>query len=166
MGSAGEESRVPSTAGSPRESAAERGTRRVFVGVYERQLDERGRVALPSSYRGELGDQCYLFFGDDGCVSVRSAETFDAQASELVERSKRGEISRDRLRAFSSSASEATIDKQGRITLDARLRAHAGIEPHSPVMVLGYIDQIEIWEPEAYRTHESAGQLEIAGGSQ
>ncbi|MGB0114729.1 MAG: hypothetical protein WBP59_16035 [Ilumatobacteraceae bacterium] len=138
----------------------------MFVGVYERQLDERGRVALPPSYRGELGDQCYLFFGDDGCVSIRSVETFDAQAAELVERSKRGEISRDRLRAFSSSAAQATIDKQGRITLDARLREHAGIDPHSAVMVLGYIDQIEIWEPEAYRIHESAGQLEIAGGGQ
>src|SRR5690606_29788001 len=127
-------------------------------------LDERGRVALPASYRGELGDHCYLFFGDDGCVSVRSIETFDAQAAELVERVKRGEISRNRLRAFASSASQATIDKQGRITLDAKLRDHAGIEPHAAVVVLGYIDQIEIWEPEAYRLNEAAGQHEIAGG--
>lgn len=136
----------------------------MFVGVHERQLDERGRVALPASYRHELGDHCYLFFGDDGCVSVRSVETFNEQASELVERAKRGEISRNRLRAFSSSASEATIDKQGRVTLDARLRQHAGIEPSAPVVVLGSIDQIEIWEPEAYRLNEAAGQHEIAGG--
>ena len=138
----------------------------MFVGVYERQLDERGRVALPSSFRTDLGEHCYLFLGDDGCVSVRSEESFQAQAVELIEQVKRGEASRDRKRAFSSSAVHATIDKQGRITLDARLREHAGIEPHSSVMVLGYIDQIEIWEPEAYRIHESAGQLEIAGGGQ
>jgi MraZ protein len=136
----------------------------VFVGVHERQLDERGRVALPASYRGDLGDQCYLFFGDDGCVSVRSVETFDEQASDLVERAKRGEISRNRLRAFASSATQATIDKQGRITLDGRLRQHAGIEPHGTVVVLGSIDQIEIWEPQAYRLNEAAGQHEIAGG--
>ena len=137
----------------------------MFVGVYERQLDERGRVALPSSYRGDLGDQCYLFFGDDGCVSIRSVETFDQQAAELVEKAKRGEISRNRLRAFASSATQATIDKQGRITLDARLREHAGIEPHAAVVVLGYLDQIEIWEPQAYRANEAAGQHEIARGS-
>lgn len=136
----------------------------MFVGVSERQLDERGRVALPASYRGELGEACYLFFGDDGCVSVRSVESFDEQAAELVERVKRGELSRNRLRAFASSATQATIDKQGRITLDARLREHAGIEPHGTVVVLGYIDQIEIWEPEAYRLNEAAGQHEIAGG--
>jgi MraZ protein len=136
----------------------------VFVGVYERQLDERGRVALPSSFRGDLGDHCYLFFGDDGCVSIRSVDSFDAQAAELVDQVKRGEVSRNRLRAFASSASQATIDKQGRVTLDARLREHAGIEPQAAVMVLGSLDQIEVWEPEAYRIAESAGQYEIAGG--
>jgi len=136
----------------------------VFVGVYERQLDERGRVALPSSYRGDLGEQCYLFIGDDGCVSIRSTESFDQQAAELVEAVKRGETSRNRMRAFAASATPATIDKQGRITLDARLREHAGIDPQSAVMVLGLIDQIEIWEPEAYRSNEAAGQHEIARG--
>jgi len=136
----------------------------VFVGVHERQLDERGRVALPSSFRADLGDHCYLFFGDDGCVSVRSVETFDREAEELVDKAKRGEISRNRLRAFASSAAHATIDKQGRVTLDGRLRDHAGIEPQAAVVVLGSIDQIEIWEPSAYRANEAAGQHEIASG--
>ena len=136
----------------------------MFVGVHERQLDERGRVALPSAYRGELGDHCYLFFGDDGCVSVRNVETFEAEAAEMVAKAKRGEVSRNRLRAFASSASEATIDKQGRITLDARLRDHAGLEPQAAVVVLGNIDPIEIWDPQASRLGEVAGQHEIAGG--
>lgn len=137
----------------------------MFVGVYERQLDERGRVALPSSYRGELGDHCYLFFGDDGCVSVRSVESFEAEAADLVAKAKRGEVSRNRLRAFASSATQATIDKQGRVTLDVRLREHAGLAPQAAVVVLGNIDQIEIWEPDAHRRNEAAGQYEIVGGA-
>jgi MraZ protein len=137
----------------------------VFVGVYERQLDERGRVALPSSYRGELGDHCYLFFGDDGCVSVRSVESFQAEAADMVAKAKRGDVTRNRQRAFASSASEATIDKQGRVTLDARLREHAGLAPHAAVVVLGNLDQIEIWDPDAHRRNEMAGQHEIASGA-
>ncbi|HUV18141.1 MAG TPA: hypothetical protein VMW33_06635 [Ilumatobacteraceae bacterium] len=137
----------------------------MFVGVYERQLDERGRVALPSSYRGELGDHCYLFFGDDGCVSVRSVESFEAEAAELVAKAKRGEVSRNRQRAFASSATQATIDKQGRVTLDARLREHAGLAAQAAVVVLGNIDQIEIWDPVAHRRNETEGQYEIAGGA-
>jgi MraZ protein len=135
----------------------------VFVGVHERQLDERGRVALPSAFRTELGDHCYLFFGDDGCVSVRSEESFAAQANEMIEQVKRGDVSRHRQRAFSSSVVHAGIDKQGRVTLDARLREHAGIEPQAAVMVLGSLDQIEIWKPERYESAENAGKHEIAG---
>ena len=52
---------------------------------------------------------------------------------------------------------------QGRVTLDARLREHAGLEPQAAVMVLGNIDSIELWEPDAYRQTEAAGQHEIAG---
>ena len=137
----------------------------MFVGVYERQLDERGRVALPSSYRGELGDHCYLFFGDDGCVSVRSVGSFEAEAADMVAKAKRGEVSRNRQRAFASSATQATIDKQGRVTLDARLREHAGLAAQAAVVVLGNIDQIEIWDPEAHRRNETEGQYEIAGGA-
>ena len=32
-------------------------------------------------------------------------------------------------------------------------------------MVLGSLDQIEIWNPDAYRRSEAAGQQEIAGGT-
>jgi MraZ protein len=135
----------------------------VFVGVYERQLDERGRVALPPTFRTELGEHCYLAFGDDGCVSVRSDHSFEAEATELIEKVKRGEMSRDRQRAFASSATPATVDRQGRITLDAALRAQANIEPQAAVMVLGSLDQIEIWEPGAFQIHEEAGRAEIAG---
>ena len=137
----------------------------MFVGVHERQLDERGRVALPSPFRGDLGDHCYLFFGDDGCVTVRSEESFQTQALELIEQVKRGEASRDRKRAFSASAVHATIDKQGRITIESRLRDHARIDPQGTVMVLGSLDQIEIWNPDAYRASEGVGQQEIAGVS-
>lgn len=135
----------------------------MFVGVYERQLDERGRVALPPTFRSELGEHCYLAFGDDGCVSIRSDRSFESEASELIEKVKRGEMSRNRQRAFASSATPATVDRQGRITLDASLRSQANIEPQAAVMVLGSLDQIEIWEPGAFRANEEAGRAEIAG---
>jgi MraZ protein len=135
----------------------------VFVGVYERQLDERGRVALPPNFRTELGEQCYLSFGDDGCVSVRSVQSFEAEALELIEKVKRGELSRNRQRAFAASATPATVDRQGRITIDAELRARTGLAPQEAVMVLGSLDQIEIWEPAAFHANEESGSAEIAG---
>ena len=135
----------------------------MFVGVYERQLDERGRVALPSSFRGDLGEHCYLFFGDDGCVSVRSEESFQEQAAELIEQVKRGEVSRDRKRAFASSA-DARHDRQAGSHHPRRPAARArGDRATGRRVVLGSLDQIEIWNPQTYRASEAAGQHEIAG---
>ncbi len=135
----------------------------MFVGVHERQLDERGRVALPPTFRHPLGDFCYLFSGEDGCVSIRSVEAFKDEAADLIARVKRGDVSRDRQRAFAASANEATIDKQGRVTLSPELRAYAGIAPQSAIVVLGDLDHIEIWEPAAYAVRRGIGTDELTG---
>ena len=135
--------------------------RTVFVGVYERQLDERGRVALPTSFRSTIGEQCYLTYGDDGCVRIMSADVFHAEAQEMIDRVKAGEVSRAKQRVFASSVVVAGIDKQGRILLDPRLRTHAAIEPQAPVTVLGALDRIEIWEPKRYEQQETVGLQEM-----
>ena len=135
----------------------------VFVGVHERQLDDRGRVALPPTFRHPLGDLCYLFSGEDGCVSIRSVDSFKDEAMDLIARVKRGEATRDRQRAFAASASEASIDKQGRVTLSPELRTFAGIHPQSAIIVLGDLDHVEIWEPLAYVRHRDNGSNELTG---
>jgi MraZ protein len=135
----------------------------VFVGVYERQLDERGRVALPTAFRSSIGEQCYLTYGEDGCVRIMSEDNFNLEVQEMNDSVKAGETSRSRLRAFASSVVVAGLDKQGRIVVDPRLRSHAGIEPQAPIMVLGLFDRIEIWEPSRYEAEETLGKNEIAG---
>lgn len=135
----------------------------MFVGVHERQLDERGRVALPPTFRHPLGDQCYLSSGDDGCIRVRSVDAFNEEAAELIEKVKRGEATRDRQRFFAASASIAAIDKQGRITIESSLRTYAGISPQSGVVVLGNLDHIEIWSPDAYTIRERSGRDDMTG---
>ena len=135
--------------------------RNVFVGVYERQLDERGRVALPASFRSTIGEQCYLTYGDDGCVRIMSADVFHAEAQEMIDRVKAGEVSRAKQRVFASSVVVAGIDKQGRIVIDPRLRTHADVELQAPVTVLGALDRIEIWEPGRYEQQESIGLEEM-----
>jgi len=133
----------------------------VFVGVYERQLDERGRVALPASFRSTIGEQCYLTYGDDGCVRIMSSDVFHVEAQEMIDRVKAGEVSRAKQRVFASSVVVAGIDKQGRILLDPRLRAHAAIESQARVTVLGALDRIEIWEPKRYEQQETVGLQEM-----
>ena len=132
----------------------------MFVGVHDRQLDDKGRLALPASFRGELGERCYLSLGDDGCVTLRETTEFENHARELIEAEKRGELSRSRRRTIATSSMLVSIDKQGRITIDGKLREHAGLEPGAAVTVAGTFDAIEIWRPERYARIDAEGHDE------
>ncbi|WP_083908293.1 division/cell wall cluster transcriptional repressor MraZ [Ilumatobacter coccineus] len=143
---------------------AESGTT-VFTGVHERQLDERGRVALPSSFRSSIGEHCYLTFGEDACVKVLSESAFRTEAEKMIDDVNAGRVSRSRQRAYASSVLTVSPDKQGRILLDAKLRDYAGIDVNQPVVVVGVLDRIEVWDPVQFENEEASGKDELAGAT-
>ena len=75
----------------------------VFVGVHERQLDPKGRLALPAAFRPRLEPRCYLAFGQGKCVDVLTAEAFDQVAQELMQKVRAGEIDRNQQRALAAN---------------------------------------------------------------
>ena len=137
----------------------------MFVGKYERQLDPKGRVALPSDFRPRFEPRCYLAYGKDGCIEVMTPEAFEDMANELMEQRKRGELTLAELRTKASNAFVAAVDSQGRITIDRELRAFAGIEPGSPVMVSGAFDRVEVWHPETFARWNAEGNEALKGAS-
>ena len=134
-----------------------------FVGAHERLVDDKGRLALPAAFRPYLGDQCYLSIGEDQCIDVIPYDSYEAIADEVVERVKRGEISKSRQRALAWSTALATLDKQGRINVDEQLRTYAGIGAEERVMVAGNHDRLEIWSLDRFQREKAAGQLDLAG---
>ena len=136
----------------------------MFVGVHERQLDDKGRLALPSAFRAQFGDSCYLVYGEERCIDVFPADAFEAMAAELMRQVRAKEISLSRQRAFAHSATQVTLDKQGRVTLDERLRGYAHLTPSSKVIVSGNLDRAEVWSTDLYEQIAAAGRGEIAGG--
>lgn len=135
----------------------------MFVGVHERQLDPKGRLALPAAFRPRLEPRCYLAFGRDKCIDVMTADEFETVAAELIAKVKSGEISRNEQRALAANAVEVTIDAQGRVNLDEKLRDYAGISLNSRVVVAGSFDRVEIWDPERHTRNIAAGTEQIAG---
>lgn len=133
----------------------------MFVGSHERQLDDRGRVALPPQFRSTIGEQCFLTFGEDGCVRLRGADAFRDAADDVNRELRDGRISRSRQRAFFASTVQATLDKQGRVLVEQKLREHAGLAPQAPVVLIGVWDVIELWHPDRYADEESVGQRQI-----
>ena len=133
-----------------------------FLGVFERQLDIKGRLALPATYRARLGTSWYLTLGTDNSIEVFTTEKFDEEADRMQALQARGDISMDRLRAFSARATAIEPDAQGRIYLDDRLRTHARLDVKGPVVVMGRLDRIEICSVERYNRSMTNGEQEFS----
>ena len=137
--------------------------RAMFVGAHERQLDDKGRVALPATYRAHLGEHCYLVKGTDKCVDVIPSEAFEQFGRELIAKVERGELALNHQRALAASAVLAAVDKQGRVNVDEKLRTYAGLELDSQVVVAGNLTRLELWSPDRYARVEADGTDNIAG---
>jgi MraZ protein len=135
----------------------------VFVGVHERQLDPKGRLALPAAFRPRFEPRCFLTIGRDNCIDVLTEEAMEDMAKDLLDKVRRNEISRNEARAISSRSYEATIDAQGRINLEQTLRDYAGVVLGEKVIVSGSFDRVEIWEPSRYERNMEEGTALIAG---
>ena len=138
----------------------------MFVGVHERQLDPKGRLALPAAFRPRLEPRCYLAFGQDKCIDVLTAEAFEQVAQEMLDKVRSGEIDRNQQRALAANTVEVTVDAQGRVNLDEKLREYAGIELNTKVVVAGSFDRVEIWDPSRHDRITAAGTQQIAGGDE
>ena len=135
----------------------------MFVGLHERQLDPKGRLALPAAFRPRLEPRCYLAFGRDKCIDVLTAEAFEHVALDMLEKVRTGEMTRNEQRAIAANTVEVTIDAQGRVNLDEKLREYAGVTLGSRVIVSGSFDRVEIWDPARHERNISVGTEQIAG---
>jgi len=124
----------------------------VFVGEYDRSVDGNGRVALPSAFRDELGDRCYVTTDPGGFVAITTVENFESDAATLLEEVRNGLLPESALRNFGVNSSIVAIDKQGRITLDEATRDHAGIRPGAQAILAGALSKLEVWRPSRYGT--------------
>lgn len=124
-----------------------------FLGTYEHSLDDKGRVTMPAKFRALLTEGGYVTKSLDGCLALYTEEEFDRVAAELQDQQRRGSLARNAVRTFAAGAAEASLDKQGRISIPANLRDYAGLDRE--VVVTGAISRVEIWNADAWRRIDS-----------
>ena len=123
-----------------------------YYGRYERTLDERGRLQLPSKLFGNaLPKSFFTLKGFEGCVSIYEKAAFDSLLSELSQKSYLVKNNRSFIRATLDSVKELEVDAHGRITISKDLSERYEIK--SAVVVLGVIDHFEIWDQEKYEAY-------------
>jgi MraZ protein len=128
----------------------------MFLGTYEHSVDIKGRVILPAKFREQLEAGAFLAKQLDGCLALYDAEEFEKVALDMQEKARRGAVERNAVRSFAAGATEATPDKQGRISIPAHLRTFAGLERE--VVVTGALSRIEIWDATRWREIDSEAE--------
>ena len=116
----------------------------MFLGEFEHNIDDKGRLIIPARLRSELDDEVFVTRGFDGCLFVYTLEAWNNLADQL----NRLPISQAAARMVSRmlfSGSESSLDRQGRISVPPPLREHAAIELGAEVVVVGVNNRIELW---------------------
>ena len=120
-----------------------------MTGTYEHNIDAKGRLAIPSKLRDELGSTFYLAMGVDACLAVYPQSTWDRFtekfASLPMSQSKK-------MRSLLANAAWCELDSQGRIVIPQKLKKYAGIE--KDVVIIGVHDRAEIWAAEKWAAEE------------
>jgi len=122
----------------------------MLLGAHEHTIDDKNRLTLPAKFRKAFVDGVIVTRGFDQCLHAYRREDWDRLLeSRLAPLDPLSKEARRLERYFFASATEAELDKQGRVMLPATLIAHAGLGRE--VVVAGVNDRLEIWDREAWR---------------
>jgi MraZ protein len=121
-----------------------------FLGKYEFQMDEKGRVSLPSAFRREAeGDRFVLLQWESSYLTLFPGSVWAGVQDRLLEFRRSEPEAWNAVREIVSNAVEVVPDKQGRILVPSWLKEAAGLE--GSVLLNGNIDRVELWNPATYR---------------
>ena len=128
----------------------------MFFGSYEYTVDQKGRVPLPSKFRGEVGDKLYLLKGYEDCISLYKEEDFRKLIANIQNLPYERAKVRQKSRLLASSITEISVDKVGRIEHPKKVISEHHIE--KDVVVIGVIDHIEIWDTKKWDEYKTEGE--------
>ena len=122
---------------------------RVFTGQYERTIDSKNRIQLPSQLRAAIdveqdGEGLYITLGEQhGTLSIFTERQFEILAGRMETEFMSGPDSRQFELQFYALASRVELDKQGRFVLSGRLLKKARLKEE--VYLVGQKHRIELW---------------------
>jgi MraZ protein len=137
------------------------GASRVFRGVYEHQIDAKGRTSLPAKLRetlvGAYDERLIVTTALDRCLHAYPVREWEALEVSLARRNPMEPGVKTLMRLYVASAQECPLDKLGRLLIPPSLRSYAGLE--KDVVWAGMVKVIELWSREGWaKAQEEARQ--------
>lgn len=125
----------------------------MLLGEYKHNLDAKGRIAIPAKFREKLTVGAIITRGLDNCLFVFAEKEWQV----LVEKIVALPLSQANSRAFGrlmlAGATDAELDKQGRILIPDYLRKFADLKKQA--VVTGLYSRMEIWNEERWEKYKA-----------
>lgn len=115
----------------------------MLMGEYHHNIDDKGRLIIPSKFRYELGEKFIITRGLEKCLFVYSMPEWEKIIDRLKTLPFTNKDARNFTRFFLSGAAECEFDKQGRINITSPLGHYAGLTKEC--VIIGANDRLEIW---------------------
>ncbi|MFC5712248.1 division/cell wall cluster transcriptional repressor MraZ [Thalassorhabdus alkalitolerans] len=135
----------------------------MFMGEHHHNIDDKGRMIVPSKFREGLGSSFVITRGMDRCLFVYPPDEWKRLEEKLKTLPFTKKDARAFTRFFFSGAAECDVDKQGRINIPSTLREYAQLTKEC--VIIGVSSRVEIWsksEWEAYFEDSQESFSEIA----
>ena len=130
-----------------------------FAGEFAHSLDEKGRLAIPSKFRGRFKEGAVVTRWIGECLALFPQEQWDELNAEIAKK-PRTDPPVSRFRHFIlAGAHEADPDGQGRIVIPEHLREYASLKGEA--VVIGNLDHLEVWEPGRWRAELASVQSKV-----
>lgn len=123
---------------------------RLFVGTLDNyKLDVKGRLSIPTKWRERLGRDFYmvsLVVKGASCLVLYPVDVFEKLYERMLSDSEMQTY--DTTTKLLTMAEEASLDAQGRFTVNQRLKEQSGLSNESSVIFVGHGETVEIWNAE------------------
>jgi len=126
----------------------------MFLGQFQHNLDDKGRLMIPARYRDLLAAGAYITQGFDKCLMVMTDDYFKQVYDRINNMNLADSTARMLRRLILSNAYPVEVDKVGRILVPQNLRAFLGIatEGSGELTVAGQGEYFEVWTPADWKT--------------
>lgn len=130
----------------------------MFVGEFRHNLDDKGRLTIPSQWRPEVDSEQNAFLAlpnPGGYVTVYPPKMI-AQLEERISQISLGDTEGQKaIEELMAMAHSFSCDKQGRINLNEKLVQHARIDKGA--VLLGKLSTFSIYSADVYAALQADG---------
>ena len=120
----------------------------LLVNTYERPLDPKKRLTVPSVWRHALGSDYVYVTKEEGkpCLQLIPKGVFESRMAGVQEEALSDDELNDVLERVGEDSELLEFDVQGRIRISDRLLAYANLK--GPVVMRGAVRMARLWAPE------------------